>query len=407
MFIHAITAFGGPQGHLGMMLRTFVHKRGDITEDELLDYNAFCQLLPGASSTQVLTLIGLRRGGPILSILTLLIWILPASVIMGFFSFLVVFLEQQQIGSGFLFIQPMAIGFLAYAAFRAFRLVIKENLSRAIMILTLMVTYFYFKTPWIFPSVLIVSGGASMVLWKKETTDVLTSKPKTLRWGNFILFAFVFIGSAFLSETARKQDWENRKSYNLFENVYRMGSIVFGGGDVLIPMMYEQYVVRPNTERIMRTNKNAIKIERNQFLTGAGMIRAIPGPVFSVGTYVGGLALQSGGVGMQLLGCIIGTVAIFLPSLLLVLFFFPIWQYLHKYHLFLKAIAGINAAVVGIMIASTIYLSNDIINANVLSGSTTSYLDLLSIVGTFSLLQFTKLPAPIIALACLLAGLFF
>ena len=94
-----------------------------------------------------------------------------------------------------------------------------------------------------------------------------------------------------------------------------MGSIVFGGGDVLIPMMYEQYVVRPNTERIIRTNKNAIKIERNQFLTGAGVIRAIPGPVFSVGTYVGGLALQSGGFGMQILGCVIGTVAIFLPSL--------------------------------------------------------------------------------------------
>lgn len=405
MFLHAITAFGGPQGHLGMMLRTFVHRRGDVTEEELLDYNAFCQLLPGASSTQVLTLIGLRRGGPILAFMTLLIWILPASVIMGALSFLVVYLNKNQIGSGFVFIQPMAIGFLAFAAFRAFKLIIKDGLSRAIMILTILVTYILFKTPWIFPSVLILSGAASMILWKKETTDVLTNKRKSLRWGNFILFGLVFIGSAFLSETARKQDWDNRKAYNLFENFYRFGSIVFGGGDVLIPMMYEQYVVRPKTERIIRTNKNAIKIERDQFLTGAGFIRAIPGPVFSVGTYVGGLALQSSGTGMQLLGCIIGTIAIFLPSILLVLFFFPVWQYLHKYPLFLRAIAGINAAVVGIMIASTIYLSNDIIVAHISLGSVMGFFEIFTIIGTFCLLQFTKLPAPVIALICLVAGL--
>ena len=63
IFLHSITAFGGPQGHLGMMMKTFVHRRNDITEEELMDYNAFCQLLPGASSTQTLTLIGYKRGG--------------------------------------------------------------------------------------------------------------------------------------------------------------------------------------------------------------------------------------------------------------------------------------------------------------------------------------------------------
>lgn len=323
---------------------------------------------------------------------------------MGLFSFLVVYLDQKNIGSGFTFIQPMAIGFLAFAAFRAFRLIIKDTLTRVFMLSALMVTFLFFRTPWIFPIVLLSAGAASMLLWKKETTDVLTSKRKTLRWGNFVLFALVFIGSAFLSERARKQDWENRRAYNLFENVYRFGSIVFGGGDVLIPMMYEQYVVRPNTERIIRTNKNAIKIERDQFLTGAGIIRAIPGPVFSVGTYVGGLALKTGGTSKQILGCIIGTIAIFLPSLLLVLFFFPVWQYLHKYQLFLRAISGVNAAVVGIMFASTVYLTNDVVAPDVLKGTTLGYLELITIVVTFLLLQFTKLPAPVIALICLLLG---
>ena len=75
---HSLTAFGGPQGHLGMMMKTFVHRRRDVTEAELLEYNGFCQLLPGASSTQTLALIGYKRGGYLLAVLTLLIWIMPA-----------------------------------------------------------------------------------------------------------------------------------------------------------------------------------------------------------------------------------------------------------------------------------------------------------------------------------------
>ena len=73
VFLHSITAFGGPQGHYGMMIKTFVQQRHDITEAELMEYNSFCQLLPGASSTQILTLIGFKRGGVPLAVLTLLL----------------------------------------------------------------------------------------------------------------------------------------------------------------------------------------------------------------------------------------------------------------------------------------------------------------------------------------------
>ena len=82
VFIHAISAFGGPQGHLGMMIKTFVDKRKDITQEELIDLNSFCQLLPGATSTQTLALIGYKRGGVSLAILTLLIWMVPGVFIM-------------------------------------------------------------------------------------------------------------------------------------------------------------------------------------------------------------------------------------------------------------------------------------------------------------------------------------
>jgi len=83
VFLHSITAFGGPQGHLGMMMKTFVQKRKDVTEKELLEIVSFCNMLPGASSTQTLTLIGYKRGGLALATLTLLIWIFPACFLMG------------------------------------------------------------------------------------------------------------------------------------------------------------------------------------------------------------------------------------------------------------------------------------------------------------------------------------
>src|SRR6476661_371793 len=97
IFLHSISAFGGPQGHLGMMMKTFVHRRHDITEEELMDYNAFCQLLPGASSTQTLTLIGYKRGGVPLAVLTLIIWIFPACFLMTLLSFLVLYIDTKEL----------------------------------------------------------------------------------------------------------------------------------------------------------------------------------------------------------------------------------------------------------------------------------------------------------------------
>ncbi|HEX7757472.1 MAG TPA: chromate transporter, partial [Niabella sp.] len=94
VFLHSITAFGGPQAHLAMMMKTFVKQTPYVTEQELMEYNAFCQLLPGASSTQTLTLIGFKRGGVLLAILTLLVWVLPACSIMGALSFLVNYLDK-------------------------------------------------------------------------------------------------------------------------------------------------------------------------------------------------------------------------------------------------------------------------------------------------------------------------
>jgi len=134
-----------------------------------------------------------------------------------------------------------------------------------------------------------------------------------------------------------------------------------------------------------------------------GIVRAVPGPVFSISAFTGGMALKDMGTKMQLLGCVIGMIAIFLPSALLVLFFFPIWHNLKKYAAVYRSLEGINAVVVGIMIASTFYIMKDISFAE---PKTVSLVNILVITGTILLLNFTRIASPLIVIACLLLGYF-
>ena len=395
VFLHSVSAFGGPQGHLGMMMKTFVDRRNDVTKEELMDYVSFCQLLPGASSTQTLTLIGYKRGGVSLAVITLIIWILPASILMSAFSFAVKYIDTTHSGLGvFKFIQPMAVGFLAFAAYRVYKTSIKNLITYVVMLVSLLVTFLLFKTPWVFP-ILIILGGVVTNFSNKRFPRNKELKPKLIKWTNIWLFVLIFMIAGLFSEVSRTKNWENKRSFALFENFYRFGSLVFGGGDVLMPLMYDQYVVR---------DKIKYNISRDEYLTGWGVVRAIPGPVFSVAAYTGGMVMRPEGKAMQLLGCFIGAVAIFLPSALLVLFFFPVWHNLKKYPIVYRALEGINAAVVGIMWAATFFLLKDI---SITHLQTISLLNIAVITITFVVLYFTKIPSPFVVMGCLLVGWIF
>lgn len=398
VFFHSLTAFGGPQAHFAMMMKTFVHQRPYVTDKELMEYNAFCQLLPGASSTQTLTLIGYKRGGVPLAVLTLIIWILPACILMGALSFLLHYIDKKELGTDiFKFIPPMAAGFLVFAAVTAFPLAIRNTITWVIMIVSTAGTYLLFKQPWIFPSLIILGGLATNI--SRKRIPQIEEKPRKIKWWNFWLFGIIFIAAGIISETARKDNWPNRAPINLFENTYRMGSLVFGGGQVLMPMMYEQWSVRP--EAIKAKDQNVVQIDEDDMYTGMGIVRAVPGPVFSIASFAGGMALKDMGVEMQVVGCIIGMVGIFLPSALLVLFFFPIWNNLKKYAAVYRSLEGINAVVVGIMIASTFYIMKDI---SLIDAKGISVVNVIVIIGTFLLLNFTRIASPFIVLGCLALG---
>lgn len=402
VFFYSISAFGGPQGHLGMMMNTFVDKRKDVTEKELMDIYAFCQLLPGATSTQTLTLIGYKRGGTLLAFLTLLIWMIPAVLIMSSLA-IFISLGNSELVNVFRFLQPMALGFLAFAAFKTTK-IIKTRFAQIVAVVFGVLTFLFFKTPWIFPAVMII-GSLCGLLIKEENQTEITHKKRNLNWTLFVLFVGFFITAASLSETARKENWQNRAPFNLFENMYRFGSFVFGGADVLIPVMYEQYVVRPETQRIKSNNQNVIKIDREEFLTGAGIVRAIPGPAFSISSYLGAIVMKSKGPLQQILGALIATVGIFLPSFLIGVFLFPLWENLHRYKILQRLMTGLNATVVGIMLASIVYLTKDNIEPLRQAPAIDALIYFSVMAATYFLLTYTKVKAPFIAAGCLLLGL--
>ena len=351
---HSITAFGGPQVHLGLMQQRFVEKRKDITSEELMEYNAFCQLLPGASSTQTIILVAFKRGGTPLAFLTLLVWILPASFLMSLVAIAYNYFDIRAGLQSFILIQPMAIGFIVSATIVLYKKAINSLITKIIFIATAVFVFLAFKSPWTIPVVIILAGIVTNFSQKRIPND--GAAPKTLKWGALFIFIFLFLAAGIVSEEATRKNWEQHKIINLFENNYRFGSFVFGGGDVLIPMMYEQYVARPNSDRVKKNKRDVLKISGESFLMGAGMVRAMPGPVFSVASYTSVMALKEKSMPTQIMGAVMGSLAIFLPSFLIVLFFFPIWQNLKKYAIFYRSLEGIYAAVVGVMLGATLHL---------------------------------------------------
>lgn len=385
--MYSLTAFGGPHGHIGMMMRTFVQKRKDVSEQELLEYNAFCQMLPGPSSTQTVALIALKRGGVPLAIVTLLLWIFPATVLMAAFSFLVYYIDAKDINTNlFKYVLPMSVGFIAYAAIRMMKNSVRHVATWAIMTGCIIVTIFL-QFPWIFPVLLVLAGVISNFS-NKRIPDA-KEKPKPIRWMNLWIFVAIFIAAGILSELARIYAFPHARLFNMFENFYRFGTIVFGGGQALIPMMLFQFVNRPTQIGLPPL------LSGEQLLTGYGMVQAVPGPVFAICSYVGGLVMSEYGPVWQVIGSLFATFAVFLPSTLLLFFLFPVYQNLRQYVVIYRALEGFNAAIVGFVWASGFVL---------FQAMPFEWTNVVVAAITFCILFFTKIPAPFIVVGWLLLG---
>ena len=184
----SLTAFGGPQAFLAMLLERMVKKRGYIKEEELWELNALCNMLPGPSSTQLVSAIGFRVGGPNLAYLALFVWILPATILMVSAAFLIDFLQENTPGAlNFArFIQPMAIGFIIFAAQKTISKMVKTTEAMILMLISAFVSFFY-SSPYVFPIMLILGGLSTSIKYKNQP-KAEEEKPLRIKWSNFYLW---------------------------------------------------------------------------------------------------------------------------------------------------------------------------------------------------------------------------
>jgi chromate transporter len=387
-----------------MMLKFFCEKKNFLSQKELLELNAFAQLLPGPSSTQTVMLIGYNRGGPLLAILALLIWVLPAGLLMLAFSFLVSYMNLKNVEPRlFHFVHPMTIGFVIYAALKMMKHSVTNLATSVIMVLCALITIII-HSPWVIPILFVLSGFITNLSNKRIPEK--TAPRKKLKWINLRLFIIVFIGLGVLSELARINQWAYGRIFNLAENFYRFGTLVYGGGQALMPMMLFQFVSKPTSMGMDPF------LSSSELMTGFGMVQALPGPVFSVCAFVGGMSVNHMSESVQIAGGIVSLLAVYLPSTLLLLFFYPVYQNLKQHVIIFRALEGINAMIVGIIWASGILFLMEIFKIDrnsVMNGQWKDYTDLASIVtilATFLCLKYTKIPAPVLVLSALTLGYF-
>ena len=375
VFLLTISAFGGPQAHLTLLLKMMVERRRYLSEKDLIELHALCQILPGPTSTQTITAIGYRIGGPKLAFLTLLVWMLPAVSIMTAVAITLSNLQERELSLAFTrFIQPMAVGFVAYGAYTISLKSVNTKKGVAILLVAAVVSYFVRK-PFIFPLLLLVAGFATAVNYKKLLPE---EKEKiVVKWGNLTLWIGIFLAAALATGFSRAVP------VLLFENFYRNGSLIFGGGQVLIPLLYTEFV----------DFKHYLTSE--EFLTGYAIVQAVPGPVFSFSAYIGALSMRQAGIGGEILGAFVASLGIFLPGTFLIFFLLRFWDSLKKYRVIKASLEGILAASSGMVVAAAFLLFEPL---------EVSLLNVGFVVGTVALLKFTKIPAPVIILGGLLAG---
>ena len=377
VFILALNAFGGPQAHFSILFKVMVEKRKYISEEELLELNALCQILPGPTSTQTITAIGFKIGGANLAYLTLLVWILPAVTIMTVAAISINILQKTGISMEFArFMQPIAIGFVSYAAYMISSKVVTTKTGITLMVISSFVSFFW-GTPWILP-LLLLAGGA-VTAFKYEHQPKEEKIPMEIDWRNFYLFISVFAVAAGLGAITHSL------YVRVFENFYRNGSLIFGGGQVLIPLMYREFVEFKGY------------LSSSEFFSGYSLAQAVPGPVFSFCSYIGALTFRDQGILAQIIGGFVSAAGIFLPGTFLIFFVIRFWSSLKRYRMVKASLEGINAVSSGLVISTAIAMFYQV---------QPNPLNYIIVVGTLLLLLWDVIPSPYIILSGLLAGIF-
>lgn len=328
-----LTSFGGPIAHLGYFRDEFVARRGWLSESEYAELIALCQFLPGPASSQIGMTIGLSRAGIGGALAAWCGFTLPSALIMILFAFGLTQWGAALPADTLHGLKLVAVAVVAQAVWGMARLFCADA-TRALLAAAATALVLWWPQAWVQVGAIALGAIVGLALRrvaKPSEGDGLAISLST-RTGLVMLACFL----ALLLLLPLAAQYSSSSDLRVFDAFYRSGALVFGGGHVVLPLLQAE-VVTPGW------------IGADEFLSGYGAAQAVPGPLFTFSAFLG--AAMSAGPGGWI-GGLLCLIAIFLPSFLLVLGVLPFWSRLRGQRGVQAALAGVNAAVVGLLLAA-------------------------------------------------------
>lgn len=372
-----LTSFGGPVAHLGYFRDEFVGRRKWMGDRAYADLVALCQFLPGPASSQVGIGVGLSRGGLPGALAAWTGFTMPSAIALIIFGYGVLS-YQDAVNSGVLHgLKIVAVAVVAQAIWGMAKTLCPDA-KRATLAVLAACAVLAVPTPLMQVGVIIIGGLTGLMFLQTDVPEKHVSLgiriDRKLAVASLVVFFALLIGLPILSASYPSH------SLALFESFYSSGSLVFGGGHVVLPLLQSE-VVPPGW------------VSNDAFLAGYGAAQAVPGPLFTFAAYLG-TVMEPAPNGVA--GGMLCLVAIFVPSFLLVIGVLPFWDDLRRVKSMQTALLGINAAVVGLLLAA---FYNPVWTSGILSAS-----DFALAITAFTLLVFWRLPAWLVVILSAFGG---
>lgn len=317
-------SFGGPAAHIGYFRHTFVEKLKWMSDQQYGQIVALSQFLPGPGSSQVGFAIGYQRGGLLGAGLAFIGFTLPSIMIMVLLAtFSRHWLDTSQYALLIHGLKLLAVVVVAEATWGMYQNFCRTKTTASLGLLSAVILLCF---PGILPQILVIILAAIIgIVWLKKPHLTATLTPFRPTWWPLVLFVAILFGLPWLANLSA--------SLILFEQFFHAGSLVFGGGHVVMPLLQ---------------NLLAEQISSDIFLAGYAAAQAVPGPMFTLATYLGYYLLPAS----PITGAIIATIGVFLPGFLLLLGVLKHWQNLASLPSVSGALTGVNASVVGLLLAA-------------------------------------------------------
>ena len=323
-----LISFGGPTAHLGYFHEEYVRRRKWMDEKSYADLVALSQFLPGPASSQVGIGIGVMRAGLLGGIISFIGFTLPSVIVLILFALL--FTGGNIENTGWIHgLKIVAVAVVAHAIVGMAKKLTPDVKGKSIALFALIATLLW-QTTYTQVGVILLAALIGFLLYRQQPQDEEISSRFPITKRVAVICLCLFFGLLLFLPIVR----EVTGSYwiALFDSFYRSGSLVFGGGHVVLPLLEQEFVPTG-------------WLSEEAFLAGYGVTQAVPGPLFTFAAYLGAVMK-----GWQ--GGFIATIAIFLPAFLLILGALPFWDSLRNNLKIRAMILGVNAAVVGILLSA-------------------------------------------------------